>query len=238
MASGGWPVVGASPVAFAADWQVPHELDTAGLQTVKAEFVAAARRAARLGIDLIELHGAHGYLLHTFLSPLSNRRTDSYGGALANRMRFPLEVFEAVRAVFPADRPVGIRLSATDHVAGGWTLEESIALSHELKSLGVDFVDVSSGGLSPEQKITVGPGYQVAYADAIKRATGVVTMAVGMIDQPQQAETIIRGGSADLVALARGFLNDPRWGWHAADALRAEAFAPPQYARARPAPRR
>ncbi|HWK43571.1 MAG TPA: NADH:flavin oxidoreductase/NADH oxidase [Stellaceae bacterium] len=237
LSDGAWPVVGASPIAFAPGWHVPRELDADGLAEVKAEFVAAAQRADRLGIDVIELHGAHGYLLHSFLSPLSNRRGDGYGGSRANRMRFPLEVFEAVRTVFPADKPVGIRISASDHVEGGWSLDDSIALAHELKSLGADFIDVSSGGMSPDQKITVGPGYQVAYAGAIRRETGLVSMAVGMIDQPHQAETIIRDGSADLVALARGFLRNPRWVWDAADALGAEAHAPPQYARVRPSSR-
>jgi 2,4-dienoyl-CoA reductase-like NADH-dependent reductase (Old Yellow Enzyme family) len=232
-AEAAWPTVGASPIAYTEGWQVPTELDVAGLAAVKAEFVAAARRAARLGIDVAEVHGAHGYLLNTFLSPLSNRRTDGYGGNRANRMRFPLEVFEAVRAEWPANRPVGMRISATDYVEGGWELADSIALVRELGSLGADFIDVSGGGVSPDQKIPVGPGYQVGFAEAIRRETGIVTIAVGMIDEPHQAQTIIAGGRADLVALARGFLRNPRWVWDAADILGADAYCPPQYSRGR-----
>ncbi len=165
------------------------------------------------------MHCAHGYLLHQFLSPISNRSTDDYGGSLQNRMRFPLEVFAAVRAAFPADKPVGLRVSATDWVEGGWDLPQTIEFARELKKLDVDWIDVSSGGVSPMQKIALGPGYQVPFAHAVKDATGVTTMAVGLITEPKQAEEIIASGKADMVALARGMLYDPRWGWHAAAEL-------------------
>ncbi len=180
------------------------------------------------------MHNAHGYLLHEFLSPLSNQRTDEYGGSLENRMRFPLEVFDAVRAAFPAEKPVGLRLSASDWVDGGWDLEQSIVFARELKARGVDWIDVSSGGLSPAQKIPTGPGYQVPLAEAIKAATGATIMAVGLIDDPSHAETILMSGQADLVALARGMLFDPRWGWHAAAKLDGQVSAPPQYWRSIP----
>jgi len=194
----------------------------------------SARRAARIGIDAIELHGAHGYLMHQFLSPISNRRTDEYGGSLENRMRFPLEVFDAVRAAFPERKPVGVRLSSTDWVEGGWDLEQTLQYCNELKKRGVDWIDVSSGGISPLQKIPLGPGYQVPFAQAIKQATGLTTIAVGLITDARQAEEIVASGKADMVALARGMLYDPRWGWHAAAELGGEVFAPPQYWRSQP----
>jgi 2,4-dienoyl-CoA reductase-like NADH-dependent reductase (Old Yellow Enzyme family) len=196
--------------------------------------VSAAQRADRLGIDVIELHAAHGYLLHQFLSPLSNARTDPYGGTLENRMRFPLEVFEAMRGAVPADRPVGVRISATDWVAGGWDLEQSIVFARELQRRGCDFIDVSSGGLSPLQQIPVEPGYQVPFADRIRRETGLTTIAVGLITEPEQAEAIVATGQADMVALARGMLYDPRWPWHAAAKLGAQVDAPKQYWRSQP----
>ena len=223
-----------APSALAYDaYATPRALDAAGLEKVRHDFVAAAQRAARLDLDVVELHFAHGYLAHQFLSPIANQRTDAYGGSLENRMRFPLELFEAVRAVWPANKPLGVRISATDWVEGGWDLEQSIAFAHELKKRGCDFIDVSSGGLSPDQKISVGPGYQVPFSKAIREATGIATMAVGAITDPQQAETIVANGEADFVALARGFIRDPRWVWDAADALGAESFVPNQYARGR-----
>ncbi len=224
------------PLPFRDGEVIPHALDAAGLARVRNAFVATARRAARLGIDGLEIHAAHGYLLHQFLSPLSNQRTDEYGGPLANRMRYVLEVFDAVRAAFPADRPVGVRVSATDWVEGGWDLPQTIELARALQARGVDWIDASSGGLSARQKIATGPGYQVPFAQAIKRATGVTTMAVGLITEPQQAEEVVAGGSADLVALARAMLYDARWPWHAAAQLGATvANAPPQYLRSQPA---
>ena len=182
----------------------------------------------------LEVHCAHGYLLHQFLSPISNKRTDEYGGSLQNRMRFPLEVFEAVRAAFPATKPVGLRVSATDWVEGGWDLPQTIEFVLELKKRGLDWIDVSSGGVSPLQKIPLGPGYQVPLAQAVKEATGVTTIAVGLITEARQAEDIVASGKADMVALARGMLYDPRWGWHAAAELGGEVTAPPQYWRSQP----
>ncbi|UFZ02452.1 NADH:flavin oxidoreductase/NADH oxidase [Bradyrhizobium ontarionense] len=231
---GGWEAVAPSAVPQKEGEVPPRPLDPAGLARIRDAFVDAAQRANRLGIDALELHGAHGYLLHQFLSPLANHRTDEYGGTLANRMRFPLEVFDAVRAVFPADKPVGVRVSATDWVDGGWDLAQTIAFAQELKRRGVDWIDVSSGGVSPLQKIQLGPGYQVPFAQAVKEATGIPTIAVGLITEAQQAEEIVASGKADMVALARGMLYDPRWGWHAAAALGGQVAAPPQYWRSQP----
>jgi len=188
----------------------------------------------RLGIDAIEVHAAHGYLLHQFLSPLANRRTDEYGGSRENRMRFPLEIFDIVRAAFPADRPVGVRVSATDWVEGGWELEDTIAFAHELKRRGCDWIDVSSGGVSPLQKIPLSPGYQVPFAQAVKRAVDMPTIAVGLINEPAHANRLIEAGDADFVAMARAMLYDPRWPWHAAAELGAQVSAPPQYWRSQP----
>ena len=234
VAKGGWATHGPSALPQKEGEAAPLALDAAGLARVRGAFTDSAVRAARLGIDGIELHGAHGYLMHQFLSPISNRRTDEYGGSLENRMRFPLEIFDAVRAVFPADKPVGIKVSATDWMEGGWDVQQTIALTKELKARGVDWVDVSSGGISPLQKITLGPGYQVPFAQAVKDATGVNTMAVGLITEARQAEELVAGGKADLVALARGMLYNPRWPWHAAAELGATVEAPPPYWRAAP----
>lgn len=234
LTSGGWQTEGPSDVAHKEGELPPHALDARGLKRVHDAFVEATRRAARLGVDAIELHCAHGYLLHQFLSPISNKRTDKYGGSLQDRMRYPLEVFDAVRAVFPARKPVGIKISATDWVEGGWDLDQSIAFARELKKRGVDWIDVSSGGVSPQQKIPLSPGYQVPFARAIREATEVTTMAVGLITEAKQAEEIVTSGRADMVALARGMLYDPRWAWHAAAELGGEVFAPPQYWRSQP----
>ena len=234
LAEGGWQTEGPSEVAHKEGELKPRALDIMGLKRVREAFVEATRRANRLGIDAIELHSAHGYLLHQFLSPLSNRRNDRYGGSLQNRMRYPLEVFDAVRAVFPSKKPVGIKVSATDWVDGGWDLEQTIEFAKELKKRGVSWIDVSSGGVSPQQKIPLSPGYQVPFAQAIKEATGVTTMAVGLITEAAQAEEIVASGKADMVALARGMLYDPRWGWHAAAELGGEVYAPPQYWRSQP----
>ena len=231
---GAWRTVAPSAIPYGPGWHVPEAMTGQTLQRVRDGFVQATRRAVRLGFDAIEIHSAHGYLLHTFLSPLSNRRDDAYGGSLENRMRYPLEVFDAVRAEWPEDKPLGVRFSASDWIEGGWDLEGSIAYAQALKARGCDFVDVSSGGLAPEQKITAGPGYQTRFAAEIRRATGLATMAVGRIIDPIQAETILATGQADMVALARGMLFDPRWPWHAAEALRDGATFPPQYMRAHP----
>ncbi|MBV9559337.1 MAG: NADH:flavin oxidoreductase/NADH oxidase [Bradyrhizobium sp.] len=232
---GGWQTEGPSALPHKEGEASPHAFDSAGLARVRDAFVASARRAERLGIDAIELHCAHGYLLHQFLSPISNRRTDQYGGSLENRMRFPLEIFEAIRAAFPADKPVGIKVSATDWVEGGWDIAQTIALAKQLKARGLDWIDVSSGGVSPGQKIPLGPGYQVPLAEAVRQATGLTTVAVGLITQARQAEDILSAGKADMIALARGMLYDPRWGWHAAAELGGHVSAPPPYWRAAPA---
>ncbi|WMT74699.1 NADH:flavin oxidoreductase/NADH oxidase [Bradyrhizobium sp. Ash2021] len=235
VAEGGWQAVAPSAIAHKAGEAAPLELDAAGLARIRDAFVAAAKRAERLGIDALELHGAHGYLLHQFLSPISNKRSDQYGGSLENRMRFPLEVFDAVRAVFPATKPVGMRVSSTDWVEGGWDLAQTIEFVTELKKRGIDWIDASSGGVSPLQKIPLGPGYQVPFAQAIKQATGVTTIAVGLVTEAKQSEDIVASGKADMVALARGMLYDPRWGWHAAAELGGQVEAPPQYWRSQPA---
>lgn len=234
VSAGGWLAHAPSAVPYKAGEAVPLALDAAGLDRVRQAFAAAARRANRLGMDAIEIHGAHGYLIHEFLSPLSNQRTDQYGGSLENRMRFPLELFETVREAFPSDKPVGVKVSATDWVPGGWDLEQTIAFTRQLQQRGVDWIDVSSAGLSPLQKITVGPGYQVPFAQAIKQATGVTTVAIGLITEAQQAQEILASGKADVIALARGMLYDPRWPWHAAAQLGASVQGPPQYWRSQP----
>ncbi|MCA8305565.1 NADH:flavin oxidoreductase/NADH oxidase [Burkholderia seminalis] len=234
VADGGWLPHGPSAVPHKDGETPPLALDAAGLNRIREAFAASAKRAARLGIDAIEVHAAHGYLLHQFLSPLANRRTDEYGGSLENRMRFPLEIFEIVRAAFPEDRPVGVRVSATDWVEGGWELDDTIAFAHALKQRGCDWIDVSSGGVSPLQKIPLSPGYQVPFAQAVKRAVGMPTIAVGLINEPEHANRLIEAGDADLVAMARAILYDPRWPWHAAAELDAQVTAPPQYWRSQP----
>jgi 2,4-dienoyl-CoA reductase-like NADH-dependent reductase (Old Yellow Enzyme family) len=231
---GGWTPVAPSAIPQLANEPPPAALDTAGLEEIKGQFVDTARRALHLGLDAIELHCAHGYLLHEFLSPLSNQRDDAYGGSFDHRVRFPLEVFAAVREVWPQDKPLGVRISATDWVDGGWTIEDSIALVKRLKAAGCDWIDTSSGGISPAQKIPLGPGYQVPLAREIRRATSMATMAVGLITEAKQAEAIVASGDADLVAMARAMLWNPRWPWHAAAALGAQVHAPKQYWRSPP----
>ena len=230
----GWQTIAPSPIPFLDGENPPVELDRAGLNRILMAFAGAAERAVRLGLAAVQLHGAHGYLLHQFLSPLSNKRTDEYGGSLENRMRFPLEVFEAVRAVFPADKPVTMRVSGTDWVEGSWDIEQTIAFARELEARGCSAIHVSSGGLDPSQQIPVGPGYQVPLARAVKRAVDMPVVAVGLITGFEQAEAIVGTGDADLVALARGILYDPRWPWHAAAALGGKVKAPPQYLRSQP----
>ena len=231
---GGWKTVAPSPLPHLESEDVPEALDAAGMARVRDDFAASARRAARLGFQGLELHAAHCYLLHQFLSPLANHRRDHYGGSLENRMRFPLEVFDAVRASFPADRPVWARVSATDWVAGGWDIEGTVALSKLLQRRGCAAIHVSTGGVSPAQAIKPGPGYQVPYAQRVKADMGLPTIAVGLITDPHQAEAIIAGGTADAVSLARAMLYDPRWPWHAAAALGAHVNAPKQYWRSQP----
>jgi 2,4-dienoyl-CoA reductase-like NADH-dependent reductase (Old Yellow Enzyme family) len=231
---GGWLPVAPSALPHAAGEPPPAALDPEGLARIRDAFVDSAQRAGRAGIDAIEIHMAHGYLLHEFLSPLANHRSDRYGGSFEARVRFPLEVFDAVRAVWPESRPLGVRLSCTDWVDGGWTLAESVELSRLLVARGCDFIDASSGGVSPLQKIPLGPGYQVGFAREIRRATGAVTMAVGLITGAEQAEAIVAAGDADLIAMGRAFLWDPRWPWHAAAALGTTVLPPPQYTRSAP----
>jgi 2,4-dienoyl-CoA reductase-like NADH-dependent reductase (Old Yellow Enzyme family) len=230
----GWQTVAPSPIPFMEGENPPQELDREGLNRIRQAFADVAVRAARLGLAAVQIHAAHGYLLHQFLSPLSNQRTDEYGGSLENRMRFPLEVFDAVRAAFPEDRPVTVRLSATDWVDGGWDIDQTIEFSKTLEARGCAAIHVSSGGLHPAQQIPVGPSYQVPLARAVKQAVSVPVVAVGMITEFEQAEAIVGTGDADLVALARGILFDPRWPWHAAAELGGKVKAPPQYLRSQP----
>ena len=234
---GGWGVVAPSPIPFNPGDPVPDPLDEAGIRGVVAAFAAAADRAVRASFAVIEIHAAHGYLLHEFLSPLSNRRTDAYGGSLENRMRLTLEVTRAVRDAVPARLPLFVRISATDWAEGGWDLGQSIALAIELKGLGVDLVDCSSGGGVADARIPLAPGYQVPFAEAIREKAGIPTSAVGMITEPEQADAIVRTGAADLVLLAREMLREPYWALKAARALGVEAPWPAQYLRAVPRPR-
>ncbi len=231
---GAWQTKAPSAIPFNEGWHVPKALTSQEIEELIEAFAAAARRADRIGLDLIELHGAHGYLINEFLSPLTNKREDEWGGSLENRMRFPLEVFKAVRAVWPQSKPLGIRISAVEWVDGGWTIEDSIELAKRLKDLGCDYIDVSSGGNDPNARIPIGPGYQVPFAEQIKKAVGIPVMTVGMITEAQQAESIIAEGKADFVAIARAFLDNPHWAWHAAYKLGAEPMLPNQYLRVGP----
>lgn len=238
LAEGGWTPLAPSAVPHRADEPAPQAMTAAEIEQLVADFAMAATRADRLGLDAIELHCAHGYLLHQFLSPVSNRRTDGWGGSLENRMRLPLAVFDAVRAVWPAHKPLGVRVSASDWLAHSsepsWTLPQTLEFTAALKARGADWIDASSGGISPQQQIKLGPGYQVHFARAIREATGLPTMAVGLITSAAQAEAIVADGDADMVALARGLLWNPRWVWHAAAELGGTVNPPPQYGRAAP----
>lgn len=231
--AGGWSPLSASDVPYPGR-NVPIALDRPSIKTAILQFAEAAKRADRIGFDMIEIYGAHGYLIHNFLSPLANQRTDEYGGALQNRMRFAVEVFEAIRKIWPERKPLGMRISATDWAEGGWTLDDSVALAIELKKRGCDYITASSGGSVPEQQLKVGPGYQVPFAERIRRESGIATMAVGLITEPRQANDVIAAGQADLVALGRGMLFNPRWPWHAAMELGEQAFYPRQYERSHP----
>ena len=233
-APNGWRTVAPSSLPFAARQAAPAALDRDGMIKVRQAFAEAAKRAARLGLHAVQLHGAHGYLLHQFLSPLSNRRDDNYGGSLENRMRFPLEVFESVRAAFPPERPVTMRVSGTDWADGGWSIEQTVAFAEALQVRGCSAIHVSSGGLTPAQQVPIGPSYQVPLARAVKRAVTLPVIAVGLITEFEQAEAIIGTGDADLIALARAMLYDPRWPWHAAAHFGAQVKAPDQYLRAQP----
>jgi 2,4-dienoyl-CoA reductase-like NADH-dependent reductase (Old Yellow Enzyme family) len=234
LTEGGWLADAPSALEHHEGETKPLALDSTGLSRISAAFADAAGRAARLGFDGIEIHGAHGYLLHEFLSPISNHRTDEYGGSLENRLRFPLEVFDVVRAAFPPNKPVGVKVSAMDWIEGGWDVGQSVEYAKELKKRGVDWVTASSAGISPLQKITTGPGYQLPFAEGIRQGAQVNTVAVGLITGARQAEDIVASGKADLVALARAMLYDPRWPWHAAAELGGTVNAPPPYWRAPP----
>ena len=231
---GRWQPVGPSAIPFSPTYAVPKALDEAEIAGVVAAFADGAKRADAAGFDFVEIHGAHGYLLHEFMSPLANQRTDQYGGSFENRVRLPLQVVDAVRAVWPKHLPLFMRISATDWAEGGWTPDESVELARHLRDHGVDLVDVSSGGMVPNAKIPIGPGFQVPFAERIRKEAGVPTAAVGMITEPQQANDIIASGQADIVLLAREMLRDPYWPLHAAAALGEPATWPVQYLRAAP----
>jgi 2,4-dienoyl-CoA reductase-like NADH-dependent reductase (Old Yellow Enzyme family) len=231
---GGWKTVSASELAFSPDYDTPVSLDIQGIQKVIADFAAAARRALEAGFKLIELHAAHGYLVHQFLSPLSNQRTDEYGGSFENRIRLLLEIIDATHEVWPQELPLFVRISATDWAEGGWDADQAVRLSAILKDRGVDAIDVSTGGLVPYQKIPVGPGYQVPFSSRIKKETGMVTGAVGLITEARPAEEILQNGEADLIVMAREFLRDPYFPLHAAAELGDDVKWPVQYERAKP----
>jgi 2,4-dienoyl-CoA reductase-like NADH-dependent reductase (Old Yellow Enzyme family) len=230
----GWQTESASALPFNESDNAPTALTLERMDELKRAFADAARRSARLGLAAVQIHAAHGYLLHQFLSPLSNQRTDDYGGSLENRMRFPLEVYDAVRSAFPAEKPVTVRVSGTDWVEGGWDIEGTIAFARELEARGCSAIHISSGGLSPKQQIPVGPSYQVPLARKVKEAVNMPVVAVGLITDYDQAEAIVGTGDADMVALARTILYDPRWPWHAAAHLGAKVKAPDQYLRCQP----
>ncbi len=235
-AAGGWNLVGPSAEGYPGR-AIPIEADRQTIADLRQTFAHAARRSHDAGFDLIEIHAAHGYLLHNFLSPIVNKRTDAYGGSLENRMRFPLEIFSAVREAFPADKIVGVRVSATDWVEGGWSVEDTLTFCAALKQRGCDYICASSGGTAPEQAIPVGPLYQVPFASLIKREIDIPTMAVGLINKAVEAEDVLVRGDADLIALARALLFNPHWAWQAATELGAETYFPPQYDRAHPSMR-
>ncbi|RWR01947.1 oxidoreductase [[Pantoea] beijingensis] len=231
---GGWQTSAPSAIPFNDTDDAPVALTKSRIEEIKQAFVDSAIRADRLGLDLFELHSAHGYLLHEFLSPLSNHRDDEYGGSLENRMRLTLEVFSAIREAIPAHKPVGVRISASDWVDGGWDLEQSIVLSKALEALGSAYIHVSSGGLSPHQNISAGPNYQVPFAQSITHEVEIPVIAVGLITEPEQAEAILVEGKADAIALARGILYEPHWPWRAAARLGAQVKIPEQYRRSQP----
>jgi 2,4-dienoyl-CoA reductase-like NADH-dependent reductase (Old Yellow Enzyme family) len=229
---GGWQIIGPSAIAFGDGYAVPVEMDKPTINETIVQFAENTRRAREAGFDLLELHAAHGYLIHEFLSPLSNRRSDDYGGSFENRIRFLREVLDAVRSEWPGDKPLFVRISATDWIEGGWDLESSVELAKLLKAGGqVDLIDCSSGALAPQQKIKIHPGYQVPFAAAIRARANIATGAVGLINSPELAEQILASGQADLIIMARAMLNDPYWPLHAARALKTKVAWPPQYER-------
>ena len=231
-ANGGWEAVAPSRIPFGEGCPAPLELDEKTIAATVGSFAASARRAREAGFDVIELHGAHGYLISSFLSPIANRRTDRYGGSFANRIRFMLEVVDAVRSEWPDDKPLFVRISCSDWMEGGWDLESSVTLAHTLKAGGkVDLIDCSSGGVDPRQKVSPHPGYQVPFAAAVRSRASIATGAIGLISSPEMAEQIVANGQADIVVMARAFLNDPYWPLHAAKALKAKVPWPPQYER-------
>ncbi len=230
----GWQTIAPSAIAFNENNPVPSVATENDIKQIIEDFAMAAKRAVRLGLDAVEIHAAHGYLLHQFLSPLSNFRTDSYGGNFQNRIKLLVEIFSAVREITPKDRAVGVRISATDWVEGGWDLSQSLELAKVLQELGCDFLHVSSGGASPLQKIPVSAGFQVPFAEAIKKIVSMPIITVGLITDANQAENIIKNNQADAVALARGLLYNPHWIWHAAATLNACVEIPPQYLRSQP----
>ena len=232
-AEGAWPTLAPSALPLDSGWPTPQAASSGDLDRVVEAFVRAAERAQRLGLDLVELHAAHGYLLHEFLSPIANHRTDAYGGSRENRMRFPLRLVAAVRQAWPGVKPLGVRISGTDWLEGGFTVEDAVAFVQALKAEGCDYVCVSSGGIVAKAPIPVGPGYQLALAARVRRETGIAVRGVGLVAEPRQAEGVIVSGQADMIAMARAFLDDPHWVWHAAEALGARAAMPPQYERAR-----
>jgi NADPH2 dehydrogenase len=229
-----WETVAASAIPFGPGWHVPREMSAADMAQVREAFVQAAQRAVRAGVDAIELHGAHGYLLHSFLSPISNKRSDAYGGSPQARMRFPLEVAQAVRAALPKSVPLGARITGNDWIEGGLTPKDAVVLAHALKQAGLDFVCISSGGVSAEARPNIVANMNVPFAEAVRREAGIATRVVGLIATPRRAEAIVAEGKADMVALARAMLDNPHWGWHAAKVLGAEVTRPKQYARAAP----
>ena len=229
-----WPTMAPSATAFGAGWHVPRAMVAEDFARARTAFVEAAKRAVRIGFDAIELHYAHGYLAHSFLSPISNTRNDEYGGPLPARMRLPREIAQAVRAVVPKGLPLGARITGSDWTEGGLTPDDAVAFSKALKDDGLDFIDVSSGGITATTRNPTEPGYNAPIAARIKREAGIATRTVGLIMTPAQAEAIVADGKADMVALARGMLDDPRWGWHAAKVLGAEVPRVPQYQRAGP----
>lgn len=235
VADGGWETIAPSPIPFGADWPVPREMTAVDIADVREAFVSAAKRVVRVGFDAIELHAAHGYLLHSFVSPVSNRRTDRYGGSMEGRMRFPLEIVSALRAVMPRAMPLGARITGNDWLEGGLTPDDAVIFAKALKNAGLDYACVSSGGITADTRPPMVANLNVPFADKVKREAGIATRTVGLIATPKQAEAIIAKGSADMVALARAFLDDPHWAWHAADALGAEVLRPKQYQRAAPA---
>ena len=229
-----WPTMAASPIPFGEGWHTPREVTEADMERVRTAFVASTKRALRIGFDEIELHMAHGYLMHGFMSPISNKRSDQYGGSLENRLRFPLSIARAVRAVVPKTVPLGARITGSDWREGGLTADDAVAIAKALKGDGLDFICISSGGVAGDIRNPAEPGYNVPIAARVKKEAGVPTRTVGLIVKPEHAEDIVAKGQADMVSMARCFLDDPHWGWHAARALGAEVARPPQYQRAGP----